>query len=133
MVFSFYWRARDESRTLCWGDVGYLLRTFWLFFVCVCVCVWKLGRGKKTGTRWDGNHQRAFEPKAHTSNNKSRCPVEFYKAFRGHRSDAKLERDAPFYFAINHQTTNYGISTDPSGARAPLPDQLYFKTDFKLL
>jgi len=56
-------------------------------------------------TRWDGSHQRAFEPKAHTINNKSRCPVEFYKAFRGLRSDAMLERDAPFNFAINHQTT----------------------------
>ena len=46
---------------------------------------------------------KAFEPKARTSNNKSRCPVKFYKAFRSHRSEAMLEPDASFYLAINHQ------------------------------
>ena len=95
----FGWRARDESRKLCWGDVGlasdpetdseYL--------------VWKSERGSKTRTGQDGGHQRAFEPKAHASNNKSRCPVEVYKAFRSHRSEAMLEPDAPFYLAINHR------------------------------
>ena len=48
-------------------------------------------------------HQRAFQPKSHASNNKSRCSVQFYKAFRSHRSKAMLEPDAPFYLAINHQ------------------------------
>ena len=43
--------------------------------------VWKSERGSKTRAGQDGGHQRAFEPKAHASNNKSRCPVEFYKAF----------------------------------------------------
>ena len=95
----FGWRARDESRKLCWGDVGlasdpetdseYL--------------VWKSERGSKTRTGQDGGHQRAFEPKAHASNNKSRCPVEFYKAFRSHRPEAMLEPDASFYLAINHR------------------------------
>ena len=94
----FGWRARDESRKLCWGDVGlandpetdseYL--------------VWKSERGSKTRTGQDGGHHRAFEPKAYASKNKSRCPVEFYKAFRSHRSEATLDPDAPFYLAINH-------------------------------
>jgi len=84
----FGWRAQDE----CWGDVGlasdpetdseYL--------------VWKSERGSKTHTGQDGGHQRAFEWKAHTSNNKSRCPVEFYKAFQSHHSEVMLEPDAPF-------------------------------------
>ena len=65
--------------------------------------VWKSERGSKTRTGQDGGHQRAFAPKAHASNNKSRCPVEFHKAFRSHRSEATLEPDAPFYIAINHQ------------------------------
>ena len=65
--------------------------------------VWKSERGSKTRTGQDGGHQRAFEPKAHARNNKSRCPVEFYKAFRSHRSEAMLEPDAPFYLTINHQ------------------------------
>jgi len=30
-------------------------------------------------------------------------PIEFYKAFRSHRSEAMLEPDVPFYVAINHQ------------------------------
>ncbi|CAH3039920.1 unnamed protein product, partial [Porites evermanni] len=59
--------------------------------------------GHKTRAGQDGGHQRAFEPKAHESNNKSRCPVEFYKAFRSHRPEAMLEPDAPFYLAINHR------------------------------
>ena len=65
--------------------------------------VWKSERGSKTRIGQAGGHQRAFEPKAHASNNKSRCPVEFYKAFRSHRPEAMLEPDAPFYLAINHR------------------------------
>jgi len=60
--------------------------------------VWK---SVKLVTEQDGVHQRAFEPKANASNNKSRCPVEFCKAFRSHRSEAILELDTPFYLAIN--------------------------------
>ena len=67
------------------------------------VIVWKSERGSKTRSGQDGGHQRAFEPKAYASNNKSRCPVEFYKAFRSHRSETMLEPDAPFYLAINHR------------------------------
>ena len=48
-------------------------------------------------------HQRAFEPKAYTSKSKSRCPVEFYKAFQSHRSEAMLDPDAPFYLSVNHR------------------------------
>ena len=66
--------------------------------------MWKSERVSiKTRTGQDGGHQRAFEPKAYASNNKSRCPVEFYKTFRSHRSEAMLEPDAPFYLAINHR------------------------------
>ena len=59
----FGWRARDESRKLCWGDVGlasdpetdseYL--------------VWKSERGSKTRTGQDAGHQRALETKAHAN------------------------------------------------------------------
>jgi len=64
--------------------------------------VWKSERGK-TRTGQDGGHKRAFEPTVHTSKNKSRCPVEFYKAFRSLRSEAMLEPDATLYLAINQQ------------------------------
>ena len=95
----FGWRARDESRKMCWGDVGlandpetdseYL--------------VWKSERGSKTRTGQDGGHQRAYKPKAYASKNKPRCPVEFYKVSRSHRSEAMLDPNAPFYLAINHR------------------------------
>ena len=65
--------------------------------------VWKSERGSKTRTGQDGGHQRAFEPTAHVSNNKSRWPVEFCKAFRSDRSEAMIEPGAPFYLAINHR------------------------------
>ena len=67
--------------------------------------VWKSERGSRTRTGQGGGHQRAFEPKAHAFNNKSRCPVGFYKAFRRHHSEAMLEPDARFYLAINHRRT----------------------------
>ena len=73
-------------------------------------CEWT---GKRKGSQKEAaNHvpdkmvdikEPSLEPKAHTSNNKSRCPVEVYKAFRSHRSEAMLEPDAPFYLAINHR------------------------------
>ncbi|CAH3156714.1 unnamed protein product, partial [Porites lobata] len=66
----FGWRTRDESRKLCWGDIGlasdpendsqYL--------------VWKSERGSKTRTGQDGGHQRAFEPKAHASKQQVKMP-----------------------------------------------------------
>ena len=65
--------------------------------------MWKSERGSKTWTGQDGDHQRAFEPKAYASKNKSRWPVEFYKAFRSRRSEAMLDPDSPFYHAINHR------------------------------
>ena len=95
----FGWRARDESRKLCWGDVE-LARDSETDSEYL---VWKSERGSKTRTGKDGGHQRAFEPKAYASSDKARCPVEFYKAFRSHRSEAMLEPDAPFYLAINHR------------------------------
>ena len=94
----FDWAARDESRKLCRGDVGLATDPE----TDSGYLVWKSERGSKTRTGQDGGHERASEPKAHASNNESRCPVEFYKAFWSHRSEAMLEPDAPFYLAINH-------------------------------
>ncbi|XP_031552308.1 zinc finger MYM-type protein 3-like [Actinia tenebrosa] len=94
----FGWRARDESRKLSWGDVS-LENDPETGAECL---VWKTEKGSKTRTG-QGGHRRAFNPKAHASVNKSRCPVEFYKAFRSHRSESMLMSDAPFYLAINHK------------------------------
>jgi len=69
----FGWRARDESRKLCWGDVGLASHPE----TDSEYLVWKSERGSKTRTRQDGGHQRAFEQKAHAYNSKSRYPVEF--------------------------------------------------------
>ena len=95
----FGWRARDESCKLRWGDVGLANDPE----TDSKYPVWKSERGGKTRTGQDDGHQRAFESKAYASKNKSRCPVEFDKAFRSHRSEAMLDPDAPFYLAINHR------------------------------
>ena len=73
----FGWRARDESRKLCWGDVGLASdpETDSEYFV------WKSERGSKTGTGQDGGHQRAFEPKAHACNSKQDAQLNFTKLF----------------------------------------------------
>ena len=98
----FGWRARDESRKLCWGDIGlatdpetdseYLVweseREVYMFSA-------KQALDKMVVIREPSNPKRT---QATTSQD-----AQFYKAFRSHRSEAMLEPDAPFYLAINHQ------------------------------
>ena len=75
----FGWRARDESRKLCWGDVGLATDSE----TDSEYLVWK--SEKHVLDKMVVIREPSVEPKAHASN-KSRCPVEFYKAFRSHRS-----------------------------------------------
>lgn len=49
------------------------------------------------------NERTWFAKEKETVQIKSRCPVEFYKAFQSHRSKGMLDPDAPFYPAINHR------------------------------
>ena len=94
----FWFRARDESRKLCWGDVtlqqdptkdgGEVL-------------VWTSERGTKTRNGAENGHRRAFNPKI-CATDTDRCPVRFYKLFKSHRPDEMNEPDSPIFLAVKH-------------------------------
>ena len=94
----FGFRARDESRKLCWGDVS-----------CQTdpiqdgreMLVWLNERGTKTRKGEENGHRRPFSPKAYATNTE-RCPVHFYKLFRSHRPEEMNKPDAPFFLAVRH-------------------------------
>ena len=94
----FGFRARDESRKLCWGDVELQNdpekdsreMLFWL-----------TERGTKTYSGQEQGHQRAFQPKLYATNT-DRCPVEFYKKFRSHRPLERNKPNSPLYLAVKH-------------------------------
>ena len=92
-------RARDESRKLCWGDVllekdpetGREL------------LIWQTERGSKTrqGSSETG-HIRPFSPKLFATGD-ARCLVKFYKAFEKYRPDKMRKPEAPFYLAVRQK------------------------------
>ena len=93
----FGFRARDESRKLCWGDVELQNdpqdnRE---------MLVWLAERGTNTRSGQEQGHQRAFQPKLYATNS-DRCPVEFYKKFPSHRPVEMKKPDSPFYLAVKH-------------------------------
>ena len=70
----FGFRARDENRKLCWGDVVLSedpdsgVEMLW----------WQVERGSKTRQGQEFSHQCAFNPTLHATN-QDRCPVKYYK------------------------------------------------------
>ena len=95
----FGFRACDESRKLCWGDVLHekdpetgreLLE-------------WRTERGSKPrqGSTETG-HKRPFCPKLFATGD-ARCPVNLYKTFEKHRSVEMTKPEAPFYLAVKHK------------------------------
>lgn len=87
----FGFRAR-----LKWGDIG--LENDLL--TGLQVLVWKAERGSKT--RHGDGHYRAFNPKAHATENE-RCPVRLYLKFASHHPDKMKKSDSPFFLTINHK------------------------------
>ena len=109
---NFGFRARDESRKLCWGDVKLQVdsqtgREF---------LVWSAERGSKTRQGKEGGHRRKFEPKIFATG-KTRCPVMFYKTFESHRSDKSKDPESPFFLSVNQnwQKTNVWYKNAPLG------------------
>ena len=99
LSLNFGFRARDESRKLCWGDVvlqkdpetGREL------------LVWRTERGSKTRQgNTESGHKRPFPPKLFATGD-SRCPVKFYKAFANHRPEDMKKPEDPFYLAVKHK------------------------------
>ncbi|XP_068742308.1 uncharacterized protein KIAA1958-like [Montipora capricornis] len=91
----FGFRARDESRKLCWGDLelqtdpetgGEIL-------------VWLAERGSKTRQGLEGSRQ--FNPKTFATGTEQ-CVVRYFKIFKSHRPEEAKTPTSPFFLAINH-------------------------------
>ena len=78
----FGFRARDESRKLCWGDLELHNDPE----TGKEVLVWMAERGSKTRKGMQGAHQRQFNPKIFATGTE-RCPVRFFKLFESHRPE----------------------------------------------
>lgn len=92
----FGFRARDESRKLCWGDVQLQKASNGEEML-----VWLNERGTKTRKGQEKGHQRAFQPKIYAIGGE-RCPVKFYKKFTVHRPREMNAPDSPFFLAVKH-------------------------------
>ena len=92
ITLHFGFRARDEARKLCFGDIK------------LCVdenngryIEWDTERGSKTrtGAEWNNNH-RIFNPKAYETG-LSDCPVKIYEKFLKFRPPDACQEDSPFF------------------------------------
>ena len=90
----FGYRARDESRKLCFGDIVLCRDADGQKYL-----EWDTERGSKTRTgEKTSSHQRAFNPKAYETGSWD-CPVVTYEHFCQHRpADAKMP-NSPFFLA----------------------------------
>lgn len=93
---NFGFRARDESRKLCWGDVKLEIDPQ----TGREVLVWAAERGSKTRPGLEGGHQRQFDPKIFATGT-TRCPVLLYKTFDSHRPQKSKTPESPFFLAVN--------------------------------
>ena len=99
LSMQFGFRARDESRKLCWGDIV-------LDVDAVTgreVLVWTAERGSKTSLGLKGGHQRQFCPKPFATGT-NRCPVLYYNLFKARRPQKANSPESPFSLTVNHQT-----------------------------
>ena len=90
----FGFRAKDESRKLCWGDVQLQQDKDDKEML-----VWLSERETKTRHGQEKGHQRAFQPKVYATKSE-RCPVKFYKTFKSHRLIEMNQPESPFYLAL---------------------------------
>ena len=94
----FGFRARDEARKLCWGDVGLEFddskqKNF---------LVWYCERGTKTRNGDENQEQRMYNPRIYETGNNN-CPVKYYNIFKESRPSDSFTSDSPFFLAINHK------------------------------
>ena len=93
----FGFRARDESRKLCWGDLELQIDPE----TGREILVWLAERGSKTRQGLEGSHQRHFNPKIFATGTEQ-CPVRYFKIFESHRPEEAKTPTSPFFLAINH-------------------------------
>jgi len=85
----FGFRARDESRKLCWGDLELQNDPE----TGKEILFWIAERGSKIRKAMEGAHPPAT--------GKERCPVRFFKLFESHRPEKAKAPSYPFFHAIN--------------------------------
>ena len=96
LAMHFGFRARDESRKLCWGDVELTKDPQ----TGREMLVWKADRGSKTRHGQESGHKRQFASKVFATETE-RCPVKFYKSFKAHRPTNANKPNCPFFLAVN--------------------------------
>ena len=92
----FGFRARDESRKLCLGDLELQIDPE----TGREILVWLAERGSKTRQGLEGSHQRHFNPKIFATGTEQ-CPVRYFKIFESHRPEEAKTPTSPFFLAIN--------------------------------
>ena len=93
---NFGFRGRDESRKLCYGDIKLCQDENGSEYL-----EWDVERGSKTRTgESSGAHQRSFNPRAYSTENKQQCPLNLYKEFVKRRPMSSCRLDAPFFLAM---------------------------------
>ena len=95
----FGFRARDESRKLCWGDLELQTDTE----TGRGILVWLGERGSKTRQGLEGSHQHQFNPKIFATGTEQ-CPLRYLKIFESHRPEEAKTPTSPFFLALNHNT-----------------------------
>ena len=84
----FGFRARDESRKLCWGDLELQTDPE----TGREILVWLAERGCKTHQGLEGSHQHQFNPKIFATGTEQ-CPFQYFKIFETHcREQAKTRK-----------------------------------------
>ena len=92
----FGFRARDEARKLCWGDIGLEKDNSGEHLVLYCE------RGTKTRKGEEFEVKRAFNPIVYATNSEN-CPISYYKEFKNHRPVESLSQQSPFFLACKHK------------------------------
>ena len=92
---NFGYRARNESRKLCFGDIILSCDTNGVRYL-----EWNKERGSKTRTGEKSNsHQRAFNPRAYETGG-DQCPVGIYEHFVKRRPIESKTDNSPFFLAM---------------------------------
>ena len=85
-------RARDEARTLKFGDIKLCKDLSGRKYL-----QWDKERGSKTRTGEKSySHQRNFNPRAYETKTE-RCPIKIYECFVSHRPKERKLSDSPFF------------------------------------
>ena len=93
----FGYRARDEARKLCWGDVEIVNESYSERYV-----EWKAERGTKTRNGKENEQKRAYDPVLYPTNT-SRCPVAYFEKYKSYRPVDACKSESPFFLQIDRK------------------------------